>query len=253
MDALIGHTGFVGSNLKLQQKFDAEYRSTDIAGIDGQAFNRVVCAGVSAVKWWANQNPREDLQKIEHLMHHLDQVRAERFILISTIDVYGSPIGVTESDAPVLEGLHPYGLHRAMLEDYVRERFPVHHIIRLPALFGRFLKKNAIYDLMHDNRLEMIPPDGSFQWYPLARLAEDLRRTETARLSVVNLATEPVTMRQIQQRYFPAKRIGDAATGAARYDMRTRYDALFGGKAGYILDAPAILDAIGDFLTEEAA
>ena len=248
MDALIGHTGFVGANLKRQRHFGAQYRSSDIAAIEGRTFDRVVCAGVTAVKWWANQNPAEDRQGIERLMRHLQHVQARHFVLISTVDVYASPLGVTEADAPTLDGLHPYGLHRAMLEAFVAHRFPRHTIIRLPALFGPGLKKNAIYDLMHDNRLDAIPPEGRFQWYPLDRLADDLDTAADDPATTFNFATQPVSMHAIQQQFFPNKPIGAAAPGAPLYDMRTSHAPLFGGTAPYMMDHAAVMASLARFL-----
>ncbi len=247
-DALIGHTGFVGSNLRRQRDFAHLFNWTTIGEIDGGHFDDVVCAGVSAVKWWTNQNPDEDRDRIEGLMRHLETIRARNFTLVSTIDVYAAPLGVTERDAPVLDGLHAYGRNRAMLERFVAERFASHQIVRLPALFGHGLKKNAIYDLMHDNRVAVINPASSFQWYPLDRLAADLKRARGQALKLLNLATEPVRMEAIRRRFFAASAIGADAAAAAHYDMRTIHDASFGGSAGTIMDKAAVLDAIGAFV-----
>ena len=250
-DALIGHTGFVGSNLRRQRDFGHLFNSTSIGEIDGCGFDDVVCAGVSAVKWWANQNPDEDRARIEGLMAHLETIRARNFTLISTIDVYAAPLGVDERDAPVLEGLHAYGRNRAMLERFVAERFECHQIVRLPALFGTGLKKNAIYDLMHDNRVALINPASSFQWYPLERLAADLRIARARALAILNLATEPVMTEDIRARCFPASMIGAEAATAAHYDMRTIHDATLGGSGGTIMDRAAVLDAIDGFVQRE--
>jgi hypothetical protein len=249
--ALIGHTGFVGSNLIAQQSFDSLFNSSSIGEIDGRHFSDVVCAGVSAVKWWANQNPAEDLARIESLIARLDTITADNFTLISTIDVYAHPVGVSEADQPVLDGLHAYGANRAMLERWVSERFANHQIVRLPALFGAGLKKNAIYDLMHDNRLHVINGASVFQWYPLERLTGDLEIARTRTLGVVNLATEPLSMEEIRARFFPGRVIGAEAAPQARYDMRTIHDAEFGGADGYILDRAGVLDALGRFIDAE--
>lgn len=46
--ALIGYTGFVGTTLLKQTKFDDFYRSTNINDIKGKKFDLVVCAGAPA-------------------------------------------------------------------------------------------------------------------------------------------------------------------------------------------------------------
>lgn len=248
MEALIGYSGFVGGNLLRQRHFDRIYRSTDIDSIRGQSFKEVVCAGVPALKWWANQNPAADRAGIERLISHLDHVRAERFVLISTVDVYDDPNERTEDDPPVLEGLHPYGLHRAILEDYVSARFPGAAIVRLPALFGVGLKKNAIFDLLNNNRLESIPAGGQFQWYPLERLAYDMEILKAAGLTVVNFATPPVTMKEIVERFFPSKQIGGENGSTPRYNIRTRHDVVFGGSNGHMMGRDAVFAALDRFI-----
>ena len=136
-DALIGHTGLVGSNLLASQHFDTLYNSANIGDIAGRSYRNIVCAGVTAVKWWANQNPDQDRRRIESLIAHLDQVETEMFTLISTVDVYPDCSQVNESTPIELNGLHPYGRNREMLEAFVARRFPRHLIVRLPAVFGR--------------------------------------------------------------------------------------------------------------------
>ena len=247
-NALIGHTGFVGGNLLAQQPFGATFNSSNIASIRGRSFDHVICAGVSAVKWWANKNAEEDRRRIEALIADLDTISAARFTLISTIDVYATPIDVRESDAPVLEGLHAYGLNRAMLERHIAARFPVHHIVRLPGLFGDGLKKNAIFDMMHGNMLDVINPASAFQWYPLDRLSADIETTARAGLALLNVATEPVTTGAIRDRFFPGVEIGANASGTARYDMRSEHAALFNGHDGNLMDAEAVLTSLGGFI-----
>ena len=251
-DALIGHTGFVGSNLLRQRAFDATYNSTSINDIDGRRFASVVCAGVSAVKWWANRNPEQDLAGIEALMRRLDTIEAGHFTLISTIDVYDRPVTVDEDDEPDPEHLHAYGRNRLMLERYVAARFERHLVVRLPGLFGTGLKKNVIFDLMHGERLDAVNPASVFQWYPLDRLAADLARARQLGLGLLNLATAPLGMEAVCARLFGDAAIGTQAAAPVIYAMRTRHAAAFGGADGVIMDAPAVLQALGRFIAGQA-
>ena len=246
-DALIGSTGFVGQALSAQRGFGAAFHSSDIEQIEGRHFDRIVCAGVGAVKWWANANPEADQHGIDRLTRHLDHVITDRFVLISTVDVYGTPAGVDEDDAPPEAGLHPYGLHRVRLEQWVRRRFPTAQVMRLPALFGPGLKKNALFDLLHNNRLDHVDPASRFQWYPLERLADDIDRMQALGLPLVNMATEPLDMAVIQRRFFPGRVLGGQSRPVA-YDVGTRHGAAFGGGPRYVLDAAAVLDAMGRFV-----
>src|SRR5205823_4842665 len=144
-----GHTGFVGSTLGRQHAFEACFNSTNIDDIRGRRFDLVVCAGVRAEKWKANIDPTGDAAGIARLQGALDEVAAARFVLISTVDVFARPTGVDE-DSPVdTSTVHAYGRHRRALEEYAAGRFDA-TVVRLPGLYGRGLKKNIIYDLLHD-------------------------------------------------------------------------------------------------------
>jgi nucleoside-diphosphate-sugar epimerase len=249
-DALIGHTGFVGSNLASQRVFEAAFNSRNIETIRGRTFDAIVCAGVSAVKWLANKEPEADWQGISRLTDCLLDVTAEHFTLISTIDVYRDPVGLTESDAPPTEGLHPYGRHRLALEAFVAERFPSHTIVRLPALFGPGLKKNALFDLMMLNQTDRIVPNASFQWYPLRRLGADVATIIAARIPLINVTAEPITMGALRDRLFPQVVIGELMASPPRYDLRTVYAELLGGRGGYHLDAATVWDEMAHFVAQ---
>lgn len=151
----------MGSHLREALPFDAHYNSRNIGNIRGRQFDTIVCAGVSAVRWLANKEPEKDRAGIEGLMRELETITARRFVLISTVDVYAQPLGVTEADAA--DSTQPYGKHRAELEGWITSWSASR------ALFGNGLKKNVIFDLMNDNLVSQINPNTFFQWYDLAR------------------------------------------------------------------------------------
>ena len=246
-DAVIGSTGFVGQTLLSQRSFDAAYHSTDIEQIEGRSFDSIVCAGVTAVKWWANQNAEEDLARIKRLIQHLERVTCEHFTLISTVDVYSVPQGVSEADPVGVPGLHPYGANRAMLEAWAVRQFSRCTVVRLPALFGRNLKKNAFYDLLNDNRTAYIAPESRFQWYPLTRLSDDIGVARQHGIKLVNLVTEPVSMQGIGNRFFPGKQMGGMAQPTV-YDVETDHAGVYGEAGRYMMSAASVLDAMSLFV-----
>jgi nucleoside-diphosphate-sugar epimerase len=248
MDALIGHTGFVGGNLIARRSYDYVYRSSDIDAIRGREFARVVCAGIQAMKWWANLHPEEDLAGIERLLDALSEVRAERFTLISTIDVYPSPREVDEDSPIEPAGHHAYGLHRLRAEQRIAELFPQVLILRLPGLFGTGLKKNVIYDLIHDNNLHQVHPDGVFQYYDLHRLADDIDRAWALRLSTLNISSGPISTSEIRDRFFAGKETGGSGSAPASYDMRSKHAGAWGGTDGYLYPKEQVLSDLGDWL-----
>src|SRR4051812_9669670 len=139
---VIGNTGMVGSTICRQTAVASGYRSSNIAEIRGLSLDTVICAGAPAVKWKANQEPAADLANLQALMGHLETIRTNRFVLISTVDVYKNPNRVDELTPIETEGLDAYGRNRFLLEEFVTHQFPSVNIIRLPELFGEGLKKN---------------------------------------------------------------------------------------------------------------
>ena len=146
--ALIGYTGFVGGNLVRQMDFDDLYNSKNISQIQNKSYDIIICAGVRAEKYLANKYPEQDLSQIQSLIDFLDTVNCAHFVLISTIDVYNDPAGVDEDTQIDESTLHAYGKNRLHMEKWAAQKFQKHTIIRLPALFGKGLKKNFIYDCM---------------------------------------------------------------------------------------------------------
>ena len=246
--ALIGHTGFVGSNLSSQLVIDQKFNSQNIREIEGQSFDEVICAGTPAAKWVANREPEYDQLNIERLSASLKLISAKHFVLISTVDVYNKPNGLTEEDIPDVINLQPYGKHRLAFERFVSEKFNSHSIVRLPALFGVGLKKNALFDLMTNNQTYNIIPNASYQWYPLRRLGSDLKIIIRSNISLINVTSEPILMETIRSRFFPFARIAEPIPHPPNYDLRTKYASELGGENGYHLDANTVLSEMNGFL-----
>lgn len=249
--ALIGHSGFVGGNLLAKRSYDSIYRSTDIDTIRGRDFDHLVCAGVQAMKWWANLHPEEDRAGIERLLGPLSEVSAKRFTLISTIDVYPAPRDVDEDSAIELQGHHAYGRHRLEVEDRIREQFPEVLILRLPGLFGPGLKKNVIFDMLHDNDLHKVHPGGVFQYYDLRHLADDIDRAWEHGLTLLNMSTEPLGTAEIRDRFSPGKELGATGPVPAGYDMRSKHAAAWGGGNGYLYSKDQVVADLGNWIGEE--
>ncbi|WP_323029273.1 pyridine nucleotide transhydrogenase [Castellaniella defragrans] len=231
--ALIGHTGFVGTTLLRQHAFSACYHSRTIHEIDHQAFDLAVCAAAPAQKWLANRQPEQDRERIQNLIGHLRTLTCRHFILISTVDVFADPSGVDE-DSPVdTDGLHPYGLHRRALEIFVEEHFPDSLIVRLPGLVGPGLRKNIIYDFLHQNNLAAIESRNQFQFYPMVNLWHDLMTVHTHRLRRAHLTAEPLSVAEVARLGFGRSFEQTLPAPPVRYDMQTRHAALFGASGRY--------------------
>lgn len=227
--ALIGYTGFVGDNIARQIMFDEFFNSHNIDDIRGRKFDLIVCAAAPGEKWRANRHPREDWATIARLLDCVHEVKAGRFVLISTVDVYAQPRGVNENTRCTTDSLCWYGVNRLALEQRIVSRYgDGATILRLPALFGPGLKKNAFYDLMASKRLSTIMPGSCYQWYSTDWLRDDIMAT--IGLPLVNLVSEPIEMREIVSRFFPDREIGCAKQPKARYDVETIYPAFRRGR-----------------------
>ena len=147
--ALVGYTGFVGSNLAAAHGFTGLYNSKNIDQAADTRPDLLVYAGVRAEKFLANQMPEKDLKVVREAFDNIQRIRPRRLVLISTIDVYKNPVEVDEDSLIETEGLHPYGYNRYLLEQWVREAYPDALIVRLPGLYGKNIRKNFIYDYIH--------------------------------------------------------------------------------------------------------
>ena len=181
-------------------------------------------------------------------------MKVKTFVLISTIDVYPDPLsGSDETVDCDPSNNHSYGSNRLMFERQIKSTFGDRCvIIRLPALFGDFMKKNYIFDLLH-GRMEFISNinlNSKFQWYNVSRLWSDIQRVLQNGLTLVNLFTEPLSTRAVVECCFPQhlERIQAPKTPGAMYNLRTKYAALWGQRRDYIQSADDVLDDIKLFV-----
>lgn len=250
-NALIGHSGFVGSTLLKQRGFENLYRSANISEIARKSFDLVVCAGAPAQKWIANREPNADRQKIEGLISHLKTIQCTTFVLISTVDVFKAPIGVTEETEIESEGLHAYGTHRRMLEVFVEQNFPNFLVVRLPGVVGPGLRKNVIFDLLNDNNTHAIDSRGVFQFYPMVNLWFDIQIALRAKIKTVHLTAEPISVAEVAAGGF-GKTFDRVLPGtAATYDMRSVHARLFSGSGAYQYSKRETIQAIRAYAQSE--
>ncbi len=149
MKALVGYTGFVGSNLKANGDFDRLYNSKNIETAFGTNPEILYYSGVPRAKFIANKNPDEDLAIIKNRVENIKKINPKKLVLISTVDVYKNPNGKDEDSPMEKEGLAAYGANRLYLEEQARLLYPDALIVRLPGLYGINIKKNFIYDYIN--------------------------------------------------------------------------------------------------------
>ncbi|MCR5805291.1 MAG: sugar nucleotide-binding protein [Clostridia bacterium] len=147
--ALVGYTGFVGSNIYAAGGYDGAYNSKNIEQAFGTKPDLLIYSGLRAEKYLANSDPERDLKMIENAEENIRKIDPKRLVLISSVDVFKDPNGKDEDSELDTEGLQPYGKNRCFFERWTRENYPDALIVRLPGLFGKNIKKNFIYDMIN--------------------------------------------------------------------------------------------------------
>jgi len=245
MKALVGFSGTVGQNLMSQISFDRFYNSQNINEIQGQTFDELYLSCLPATKWHINLNPEADHINTQNLISILSTVRASFVVLISTIDVYGLKDAVlTEVDEP--NPSDTYGSNRLVFESFVSKHFASRLIVRLPGLFGAYLKKNIIYDLLTDNSVDKINQNSSFQWYHLDNLHKDIQIFRRLSKPVVNFFTEPIETIDIVRIFFPTtEHLLNKTAPSVSYNLRTRYAV-----NGYLYSKDQVLSHLASFIKQ---
>ncbi|KKU10938.1 MAG: hypothetical protein UX13_C0001G0029 [Candidatus Woesebacteria bacterium GW2011_GWB1_45_5] len=252
--ALIGYSGFVGGNIARQHKFTDYYNSENIGKIRGKTYDLIVSAGTLAERWKANQHPRKDWASIKKLLDNLKRVKAAQFVLISTADVYSEPHGVNEDTKIRLSDFNQaYGRNRFKMEEFVRKKFPDALIMRMPQLFGPGLKKNFVYDLIHDNSLDFTHKESLLQIYDLENIWKDIKTVLKNRLRIVNIAVEPLKTKEIAKYALGLNFKTVTKAEPFNYNLQTKYSKLFGSKGKYLYGKMRQLSSIRKFILLERA
>ncbi len=241
-NAIIGHSGYVGSYLKTKVTNCDYYNSQNIDSIRDKNYDVVYFAALPETKWLVNKEPKNDLQNVIKLQNILMTCHIGKFILISTIDVYDKK-NLKQNEDDVFFTKEPYGANRRIMEEWVCNNFLDHHIIRLPALFGIGLKKNALFDLLNNNSFCKINPLDTYQWYYLDDLYDDINKCIKEKIPIINLFSEPIMMRDILLDLFvdvdfPPNDV------IITYDFLTKY----GKRSDYAYTKDYIISKMRDFI-----
>ncbi|QPZ39412.1 hypothetical protein [Paramicrobacterium chengjingii] len=256
--ALIGFTGFVGSNVATQFEFDDFYNSKNISDIRGRSYDLVVSAGNRADSFRINNNQSDDLREVDQLADHLERASIAELVLMSTVCVYPGDTSPDENTPLSPTGLTPYGQNRLHQEKRLSSAFKTRSI-RLPQLLGNGLKKGIIYDLSNNYRVEFINPHGRFQYYDIRDLWSDVSLARSSDLDALNIATPPLTSADVAQVCFdiditqqtPDSPESEFSKMYTR-DMRTAFADLWGAEGPYIMSQSAEFAMISDFVTSQS-
>jgi len=250
MKLLIGNTGLIGKTLKDEIIFDYEFNSKNIHELLNLNINPLVtdlylCC-LPATKWIVNNDPQHDLNNILNILDIITKKEYNNIILYSTIDVYnGAPELSNETYIPNVSELN-YGSNRLIFENLVKTtvRYNKLKIIRLPALFGKYLKKNILFDLINNNEIHKINYNSKFQWYNLENIITDTNSILAIpdKITISNLFTEPLETSAILDIFNISKSDVDYITEPKIYNYTTIFN-----NTGYIKDKHTVLQEISKF------
>ena len=108
-----------------------------------------------------------------------------------------------------------------------------------------------IFDLLNDNNLQSIDSRGVFQFYPMVNLWWDIQTALRARLKLVHLTAEPISVANVSQLAFGKPFSQISAIQPAIYDFRTRYSAIFGANGNYQYSQRETVQAVRAYAQSE--
>lgn len=241
--ALIGHTGFIGRNLVEKMDFTHLYNSKNIETIRNKEFDIVISCGNSSLKWYVNENKHTDLENILSFIEDIKTIKTKKFILISTIDVYENPLDVTEMDEANCTENKPYGNNRLILENFVRSFFDNYLIIRLPIVYGKYFSKNFIFDILNNKEVDKINGNSIVQIYNVENLVSDMNIFLGQKLNIVNLATEPLTIKELFPKFFDTDLFN-----ISKNNSKTNMITTFNGNKKYFYQKEDLISELNKFI-----
>lgn len=156
---VVGAEGFIGRRLLLACE-SWGWRASGLG--KGQAlpdteFDVVIDCNGNSRRYWAIENPCQSLDvTVAALCKRLTSLRYKTYVYLSTIDVYGEQGRAGQKTSSEEASLSPevvdtYGLHKILAEALVRHHAARMLIIRLGTAIGPGLRKNPVYDVLHDD------------------------------------------------------------------------------------------------------
>jgi nucleoside-diphosphate-sugar epimerase len=251
MKLLIGNTGLVGTTILESEHFDYVFNSKNIDTFTNiaQDGDELFLTCLPATKWLVNKNLQADLNNINNIINIISQKHYSKVTLISTIDVYGDNKLYEDESYDIRVNKLSYGANRYLFELMVRDLIKTDDlkIFRLPALFNKHIKKNILFDLIHNNNIDQINVNTMFQWYNLDNLAKDIRYFERPypNRQLFNLFTEPIKTEDIVKLFDGAIDKVDNKKDWFVYDYYTNLSV-----DNYILNRNQVFDQIKTFINE---
>ena len=188
INVLIGYTGFIGSSLN-QDQYQLKINSKNWQDISEPIdVDKLVIAAPSGVKYLANREPLNDLDKCLSLVRNI----IKYFKSIKTM--------VIISSNDTLNPTTDYGQNRlyfnTLMEKVCRKRNTDLYIMYLGMTFGSKAKKGMVYDFLHGNFDYY--KGGTYQLYPVRHLEQDIQHCIDNDIHKAMLSSVPIKTSEIK-------------------------------------------------------
>ena len=251
MKILVGDTGLIGSTLKEKLTFNYTFNSKNITTFNDFEYKNATLylSCLPATKWLVNKDIKSDIENIRSIVEILSHQKFDQVILFSTIDVYTDTPLLSDENTPIHFKSLSYGTNRYLFELLVQEFVKTSDlkIFRLPALFSKKIKKNVLYDLIHDNNVHQINLNSAFQWYNLENLIKDIDYfiQNFEHETLFNLFTEPLDTTEIVSLFPQYTNMNYSTPTKFEYNFKTVHN-----KSGYIKTKEEVLNEIKQLVNE---
>ena len=155
----------------------------------------LIFANGNSFMYKADDDPSSDfLDSVVSVVEYVHKVKYKRFVLISSGSVYNkhTSLEMTLENTVIDQScLSNYAYHKFIAEKYVQHFSKNYLIFRLGGLVGPGLKKNPVYDFIHQHKKVMISPDSRLNFIHTDFVAEAVLRllnVKTIKNECFNLA-----------------------------------------------------------------
>ncbi len=251
---ILGGRGFVGS--AFVRRCREEGKSYLVAEVDnyrelqGESCDLLINADGNSKKYLARERPREDFQlSVESVLSSLLDFNYHRYVYISSVDVYSGhtqPEGSREDSAGEADQISHYGFHKHLGELLVKHYAPHWLIVRMGGVLGEGLKKNPVFDLLH-NRPLRVDERSRYQYLLTDQVAEIvLRLARDGRdKEIFNLCgTGTVSLKEIRSWLKKPLRYAQKDVPRENYEINTE-------KISYLIDLPESRKVAREFIDEQ--
>jgi nucleoside-diphosphate-sugar epimerase len=241
MAMIIGSTGFIGRNI-VENLPDIEVLDRHLYQLETNLHtDTLYIAAPSASKWLVNSNPKEDLNNITQLASSINKhIKAEKIIVFSTVDVYANLSTSTELSETLTD--ISYGGNRRIFEKLLSVNECELYVFRLSGVFGKYLKKNIIYDLLNKRNSEVgkYNLNSEFQFIEISSVLKTCNELLNKTPGVYNLSSPPIKVSDLLESFDWIKDVTaiPSKSPIIKYNVKTLYN----GDAEYMFKSEEVYE-----------